>query len=127
MKTEKIKKIINALKQDSDIFSLFWDRIAYSAFFCDLEEKGLLIQPLFNKKKDCYTETIVQFQIIDGKIPTSRIKLREEMEILENFLNSRLKNFAWFETIAVESEWDEVILQNNKNRLVFVKRFNFYF
>ena len=127
MKSEKIKLLIKALKENNDINILFGANIAYSSFFRDLEQKGLLIQPIFTKKIDCYTNSLVQIQIIDWKDSSTRMQIKEDMEVVEKFLVSKLKDFSWFETLIVRASWDEVILKNNKDRIVFTKRFDFYY
>lgn len=127
MKSEKIKLLIKALKENNDINIIFGENIAYSSFFKDLEQKGLLIQPIFTKKVDCYTNSLVQIQIIDWKDSSTRMQIKEDMEVVENFLVSKLKVFSWFETLTVRASWDEVILKNNKDRIVFNKRFDFYY
>ena len=127
MKREKIKLLIKALKENNDINIIFGENIAYSSFFRDLEQKGLLIQPIFTKKIDCYTNSLVQIQIIDWKDSSTRMQIKEDMEVVEKFLVSKLKDFSWFETLIVRASWDEVILKNNKDRIVFTKRFDFYY
>lgn len=127
MKSEKIKLLIKALKENNDINIIFGENIAYSSFFRDLEQKGLLIQPIFTKKVDCYTNSLVQIQIIDWKDSSTRMQIKEDMEVVEKFLVSKLKVFSWFETLTVRASWDEVILKNNKDRIVFTKRFDFYY
>ena len=127
MKSEKIKLLIKALKENNDINIIFGENIAYSSFFKDLEQKGLLIQPIFTKKVDCYTNSLVQIQIIDWKDSSTRMQIKEDMEVVEKFLVSKLKVFSWFETLTVRAFWDEVILKNNKDRIVFTKRFDFYY
>ena len=127
MKSEKIKLLIKALKENNDINIIFGENIAYSSFFKDLEQKGLLIQPIFTKKVDCYTNTLIQIQIIDWKDSSTRMQIKEDMEVVEKFLVSKLKVFSWFETLTVRASWDEVILKNNKDRIVFTKRFEFYY
>ena len=127
MKSEKIKLLIKALKENNDINIMFGENIAYSSFFRDLEQKGLLIQPIFTKKIDCYTNSLVQIQIIDWKDSSTRMQIKEDMEVVEKFLVSKLKDFSWFETLIVRASWDEVILKNNKDRIVFTKRFDFYY
>lgn len=127
MKSEKIKLLIKALKENNDINIIFGENIAYSSFFKDLEQKGLLIQPIFTKKVDCYTNSLVQIQIIDWKDSSTRMQIKEDMEVVEKFLVSKLKDFSWFETLIVRASWDEVILKNNKDRIVFTKRFEFYY
>lgn len=127
MKSEKIKLLIKALKENNDINIIFGENIAYSSFFRDLEQKGLLIQPIFTKKIDCYTNSLVQIQIIDWKDSSTRMQIKEDMEVVEKFLVSKLKDFSWFETLIVRASWDEVILKNNKDRIVFTKRFDFYY
>ncbi|ATU04907.1 hypothetical protein BKN14_00415 [Candidatus Gracilibacteria bacterium HOT-871] len=127
MKSEKIKLLIKALKENNDINIIFGENIAYSSFFRDLEQKGLLIQPIFTKKIDCYTNSLVQIQIIDGKDSSTRMQIKEDMEVVEKFLVSKLKDFSGFETLIVRASGDEVILKNNKDRIVFTKRFDFYY
>lgn len=127
MKSEKIKLLIKAFKENNDINTIFWENIAYSSFFKDLEQKGLLIQPIFTKKVDCYTNSLVQIQIIDWKDSSTRMQIKEDMEVVEKFLVSKLKDFSWFETLIVRASWDEVILKNNKDRIIFTKRFDFYY
>ena len=127
MKSEKIKLLIKALKENNDINIIFGENIAYSSFFKDLEQKVLLIQPIFTKKVYCYKNSLVQIQIIDWKDSSTRMQIKEDMEVVENFLVSKLKVFSWFETLTVRASWDEVILKNNKDRIVFNKRFDFYY
>ncbi len=128
MKSEKIEALIRAFKKNSDITLIFWENIAYSSFFKDLDNIWLILEPIYEKKKDCYKNSLLQVKIIDSKIWNTRMQLKKYMEMVEDFLTSKLKNFGWeFETLAVVPTWDEVILKNEKSRLVFVKRFNFYY
>jgi hypothetical protein len=45
------------------------------------------------------------------------------MDEVDSFMNSRLKNFEWFQTLFVGDNWDEKLLKNNKERFVFTKRY----
>lgn len=127
MKKEQIEKLIEAIKSDPNLSQIFGDRVAYSWFFVDLDEIWLVITPLYETKDSCYSIEMVQIQIIDGKDNHTRLQIKWFMDEIENFLNSKLKNFAWFETLAVWDVGDEAMLENNKKRYVFTKRFNFMY
>lgn len=127
MKKEQIEQLIRACKYEPELRDIFWERVAYWWFFTDLNEIWLVIQPIQETKENCYNSEIVQFQIIDWAENHTRLEIKWFMDIISMFLESKLKNFSWFETLAVWDLWDEIILQNNKNRYVFSKRFNFYF
>lgn len=127
MKKEQIEQLINAIKNDTELSNIFWDRVAYWWFWTDLDEIWLVITPIFETEDACYSIEMVQFQIIDGKTPNTRLKLKWYMDKIEDFLNSQLKDFEWFKTLAVKDTWEETVLQDNKSRYIFTKRFNFMY
>jgi len=127
MRKEQIEQLINAIKYESNLNAIFWDRVAYWWFWTDLDDIWLVITPIFETEDACYSIEMVQFQIIDGKTPNTRLKLKWYMDKVEDFLNSQLKDFEWFKTLAVKDTWEETVLQDNKSRYVFTKRFNFMY
>lgn len=128
MKKENIEKLIEAIKQDSELLSIFWDRINYHSFFWDLDRIWLIIYPFWWIEDDCIiTDELVQIQIIDWKTASKALQMKWYMDKVEIFLNSKLKSFDWFNTFRINSTWDEVMLKNNKERFVFTKRFLFFY
>ncbi len=128
MKKENIEKLIEAIKQDSELLSIFWDRINYHSFFWDLDGIWLIIYPFWWIEDDCIiTDELVQIQIIDWITASTSLQMKWYMEKVEKFLNSKIKSFDWFNTFRINSTWDEIMLKNNKERFVFTKRFLFFY
>lgn len=123
-----IEKLIEAIKQDTELSAIFWDRVSYHSFYWDLEDIWLIIYPFgWIEDDSIITDELVQIQIIDWKTASTPLKMKWYMEKIESFLNSRIKDFEIFHTFRINSTWDEVLLKNNKERFVFTKRFLFFY
>jgi len=128
MNKQQIESIINSIKSDSELSTLFNDRVSYHSFYEDLEGVGLLIYPFWTADDSCkINEELVQVQILDKKEWSTALQMKSYMEKVENFLNSKMKNLSWFETLRINFTWDEALLKNNKERFVMTKRFLFYY
>lgn len=128
MKQEQIEKIIESIKSDAELLSLFWENVSYHSFYSDLDWLGLLVFPFWNADDECkINEELVQIQIIDKKGWSTNLQMKWYMDKVESFLNSKMKNLSWFETFRINFTWDEVLLKNNKERWIMTKRFLFYY
>ncbi len=126
MTREQIENLIQSFKDDAEMSSIFWERVSYESFFTDLEDIWLLIQPLSNKPLACRSKELLQVQIVDKKDASTALDMKWYMDKVDNFINGKLKAFAWLKVVEAHDTWDEKLLKNNKERWVFTKRYILY-
>ena len=127
MTKSEIENLIIWLKANSNLFALYWNRVAFNSFELDQDELWLLVQPMNTFPYKCLKDELVQFQIIDKKSKSTSLQMQNYLDITKQNIIWALKTFNWFETVLIWDTWDQKLLKNNKERFVYTFRLTFIY
>lgn len=84
----QILDLLIFIKDNSELNSIFWDRVQYVSFVNEQTETCLVIRDLTDDTKQATNESLIEFRVVSPSETIWPLEIKEYLEKIKNIFNS---------------------------------------
>ena len=125
MKKEQIEQLISYIQTDTDLRSIFSDRVFFYIAPTTQTDLHLIINQISNDEWQATTESIIDIKVVQGNDSIAPLTVKEYIDMIRDKFNKNGLSLWTYNTYQITVMWDESITKNVNDRYEGTVRFIF--